>query len=400
MLCPASASAASNRPNGLDRHVSSLTNLQLLTQPATQLVDQTRQLAAERLVRFAEPVWFFLILCVILALGYFWRSGHAAALRDRLRRAIGNEFLVRFYFGAIIGLVGDLASLPGQFVQYRLLRVEGLSLELGTVWAAHWLIGLIALMIAIGLIAAIALWLADRSHQWYVVVAFGVFAISFGIAFAKPYTMKFLTIPASRPVAARLQALELRAGSPDLAVFTRSSSRRSEEGDASASGIGPSRRIVLGESLLAGASTGEVAFTVAHELGHLADGDPLRLAIFDAVVFIVISALAVLIADRIGFRRDDDPVSRLALVGALIGCMYLLAQPAIHAYSRHLETRADAYALALTHDPASGVRSLVRFSDQGLRVVCPDVFSGWYFATHPSIAHRVAAFNHVPEACP
>ncbi|MEO6913444.1 MAG: M48 family metalloprotease [Candidatus Baltobacteraceae bacterium] len=400
-----STNAATNRPNGLDHRITALTNAELLNRPATVLVDPTRQLAAERLSRFKEPVWFFLMLCIIGALAYFWLSGAAAALRDRLRRSIDGEFLVRFCFGALLGLVADLASLPGQFVQYRLLRVEGLSVELSRPWAIDWLVTLVLVMLAVGLIAAIVLWLADRTHQWYLYVLIGIFAVSFGLALVNPFSIgplynRTVGLPASQPLAVRLRSLETRAGYPSLPILAIDGSQRSEDGGAFVAGFGPSDRIVLEDSLLAGATDAEIVFATAHELGHVADHDPLHLAIFDAVIFILMAALAVLLADRIRFRRDDDAVSRLALVGALIGCMYVLAIPFVHAYTRHLEAGADAYALRLTHDPAAGVREMVRFADQGMRVVCPDVVSSWYFDTHPSIARRIAAVNHVPDACP
>lgn len=405
VLLAGSATAAIKRPNGLDHRITALTSAELLAAPATALVDPTRQLAAERLSRFEVPVWFFLILCIIGALAYFWRSGAAAAARDRLRRAIGREFLVRCCFGALLGLIGDLASLPGQFVKYRLLRVEGLSAELSRPWVIDWLVTLVLVMVAVGLIAALVLWLAECTRQWYLYVVAGIFALSFGFAFANPFANGPLFnhtvgLPENRPIAARLHNLEVRAGYPSVPIVAIDGPRRSEEGDAFVSGLGPSDRIVLADSLLAAATGDEIVFVTAHELGHIENHDPLRLAIFGAVIFILMAALAVLVADRIGFRRDDDAVSRLALVGALIGCMYLLAMPAIHAYTRHLETGADGYALRLTHDPAAGVRELVRFADQGMRVVCPDLFSGWYFASHPSIAQRVAALNQVPDACP
>jgi Zn-dependent protease with chaperone function len=124
------------------------------------------------------------------------------------------------------------------------------------------------------------------------------------------------------------------------------------------------------------------------------------MALIEGGVIIVFSALAVVIADRIRFRRDDDPLSRLAIVGALLALVYVAAVPVRNAALRSYDFGADRYAVALTGDPAAAVRALVREGDQRMEEVCPEWTATLFLYTAPGIGARVAAINRVPNACP
>jgi Zn-dependent protease with chaperone function len=112
------------------------------------------------------------------------------------------------------------------------------------------------------------------------------------------------------------------------------------------------------------------------------------------------TALAVVIADRVGFRRDDDPLARLSIVFALLGTLGLLATPIYNSYSRNLESRADAYALALTGDRISAVRAYVRFADETLAPLCPSRLVRIYFYNSPPLGTRIARADGKTNPCP
>jgi Zn-dependent protease with chaperone function len=108
----------------------------------------------------------------------------------------------------------------------------------------------------------------------------------------------------------------------------------------------------------------------------------------------------VVIADRIRFRRDDDPLSRLAIVGSLLALVYIAAVPVRNAALRSYAFSADRYAVALTGDPAAAVRAIVRDSDQRMEEVCPELSATLFLYVAPGSGARIAAINRVPSACP
>ena len=395
------AHAAANRPNAIDFRIDRVTNATLLSSPATALVDPERQVAARRLERLMLPGWFASIVVPIVALAYFWQSGLAARLRDRLRRGRGSEAAVRFQFGAGLGLIAAIAALLPEFYIYRIERTMGLSDQLLRAWGSDWLINTLVSMVATGVVVVVVLWLVDRTHQWYLYAIAIIFAVSYVLVFAKPFIIsplldRFAPLPASAGAVAR--ELETRAKlDVPIAMEIRS---RTHLGTAYVEGMGPSKRIVLGDAVLAVSSIPELRYIIAYELGYIGSGAPFRLALLNALCVVFGAAVAVAVADRIGFRRDDDPVSRLALVAALLGVVYLVVLPINNAALRRIERLDAQYALTLTGERAGAVRTIVRGSDQALHNVCPNVLQKLFMERVDDASTRITAINGVPSGCP
>lgn len=398
----AAAGAAAQRPNALDRRVDALPDALLISQPATVLVDAPRQGAAIRLAHLTLPGFFATAAFELIALVYFWSSGRAAAWRDRLRARFRNEWVVRFLFGATLALVARVAALLPAFYLYRVDRVMELTTELTRTWAFFWIAHTLLAMLVAGLIAAVVLWLADRTHQWYVFTIVAILAVSVAWSYASPYIEVYgpnAVQPASGPLAEQLQRLLASAGTPQTPVSI-AESPSSPTGRAYVLGLGANARIVLTDTLVAGGTPAEVLYAAAYQIGLIQHRDLLFVALIEGGIVIVFSALAVVIADRIGFRRDDDPVSRLALVGALLAVVYLIAVPVRNAALRSYVFDDDKYAVALTGDRAAAIRALVRETDQQMEEVCPEMLTSFFLATHPSAGARIAVIGGVPNACP
>ena len=405
MLFCAGVASAQTAERQMERRVTQIPASALLSEAPQQLVDIHRQAAAHQLVSLTRPAWFAWIALQLFALFYLWASGTAARSRDALKRSIRSTALVRFIFGAALTGVVQLVALPAEFFDYRVLRVMGLSTQPTAGWFSDVVVTALLEMVVVGILVVVVLWLVDRTHLWWVYVAGLIFGLTFLLSYVFPIAVEpifnhFTPLPANRPLTARIEALARRAGEGHLPIYVSDLSRRTHAGNAYVVGIGPSRRIVIGDTLLDSATDAEIIFIVAHELGHDVHGDTFRGALFGAIVFVVAAALAVLIADRVGFRRDDDPLSRLTLVGAILGCVYLLFLPVINGYSRTIEASADAYALQLTHDRVGGTRAFVRFADEDLALVCPSRLARLYWYTHPPLGTRIANVNGQRNPCP
>lgn len=372
----------------------------LLSQSAAQLVDPDRQVAALRLVHWFLPGWFLAVLLPALALAYYWRSGRAAAVRDALRRRFRNETIVRFAFGASLGLLIRVAALLPAFYLYRVERAMSQNDQLLRAWGADWLLVTLVWMLAIGLVTAAVLWLVDRTHQWYLYTVVAIVAASFGLIYLAPFGAGLIEriVPMPPLSVASVRAIEGSAHSnvPVVELVRR----RSHVGTAYISGLGGSQHIVIGDVIVAVTSPRELEYVVARELGYIADGSQWKIALTDALLLIFGAAIAVAIADRIGFRRDDDPVSRFALVGALIGVLYLVAVPVENAVLRGIARSADRYALTLPIDRATAVRNVIRATDESLTEVCPDILARLFRQRVDDASARVFEINGIPSTCP
>ncbi|MBV8602565.1 MAG: M48 family metalloprotease, partial [Candidatus Eremiobacteraeota bacterium] len=363
-----------------------------MSAPIAQLVDPSRQRLAEALVDRQRPLFFIVAGLEMAALLWMWRSGRAAALRDSLRRTIRSPHLLRLAYVFCLAMIAAVAALPASFISYRVAVSSGLSIQS----PAEWLGQVASTAIVDAALAAVIFWamltLAERTRLWYV---FGVVVLVFFVllaAFAEPVVLapwlRHHQTLAEGPLAARLYAVERKAG-VNVPITIETIGQGSRADVSRTAGLGPTARIVITDTLMSSATPGELAFVVARESAHIKNGDIMRLELYATLWLIVAAALAVTIADRIGFRRDDDPLSRLALLGTFLGLGILLLLPVVNAYSRRLEARADHAAILTTADPASGVRLLVRIADVNLLPVCPPQIVRRYFLTYPPLGSRI-----------
>ncbi len=193
-------------------------------------------------------------------------------------------------------------------------------------------------------------------------------------------------------LAADVAVLQERTGTK-VPIFQEATSTRTRSGNVYVMGWGGSQRIIASDTLVAGATEPELRFALARSYGWIVANSGLHLALIQGAFLVIGTALAVFISDRIGFRRDDDPVSRLALLGAIMGAVYLVALPFYNGYSRNVNLAADQAGVALTADPAGAIRLEVRRADQSLLPVCPSRFAYWYLTDHPDTGQRISALQ-------
>jgi STE24 endopeptidase len=391
-------------PAAVDRRVTAIPAAELLRESPGKLVDARRQHVASRFRGSSRPLFFFWAFSQIGAFFYLWASGAGARVRDFVRARVRSTFPMRFFYGAFLALAAALASLPASFVRYRLDYAFGLSSEHAASWYYDGLVNAGIDACVVGVIVACVFALVDRTRIWYVYAAVGLFVVTLFLAFAEPVVVAplynhFSPLPETAPVRTHIEALAARAGLGEAPILVDDTSRRSTSIAADIAGFGPTKRIVLGDALIAHATTGEVLFLTAREFGHYAHGDDFRLSLLWTFLLIFCTALAVVCADRVAFRRDDDPLARLSLVFAFLGIFGLLVTPAYNAYSRNNESRADAYAIDLTHDRASAIRAYVRIADETLAPLCPDRGVRLYFYNSPPVGTRIAKVAGRRDPC-
>jgi STE24 endopeptidase len=397
------AAAAAPGPSYVDRRVTALPARDLLVRDPRALVDERRQESAHRLRVRTRPLYAFWILSQCIGLIVLWRRGAAARLRDALS-GLRSVHAIRFAFGFVMTCVVALIGLPTAFVIFRL----GFEFGVANGRISAWLRDLAVTTVIEALLAAsfvvAVFWLVDRSRLWYAYAFAGVVAAALLFSALEPLIVaplfnRFTPLPAANPIAAPLRALARAAGAGEIPIVVADVSRRTPVASARVEGYGPTGRIVISDTLLAFASREEIEYLAARAFVHAARGDVWRAAQFRAVLFVVCAALAVLISDRVGFRRDDDPLVRIVLSFGILGAILVIAAPIEHAYSRSVEARADRQALALTHDPAAAARAFVRLADEGLVPLCPSPFVRVYYYDRPAIGSRIAAATGGADPC-
>jgi STE24 endopeptidase len=189
----------------------------------------------------------------------------------------------------------------------------------------------------------------------------------------------------------RAEVLDLagRAGVRVGEVYEVDASRRTSAANAYVAGLGPTKRVVLFDTLLRDFTPGEVRMVVAHELAHQRFHDVPRSLVFGAVV----APLALLAAARVaellapaGGERGPAAVPAVALASALLvpGMGVVSNQ-----LSRAVEVRADRFAIDLTGDPATLVEFHRRIAVKNLADPAPPRWVRALLGTHPTTMERI-----------
>jgi STE24 endopeptidase len=157
-------------------------------------------------------------------------------------------------------------------------------------------------------------------------------------------------------------------------------------------GIGNTRRIVLGDTLINEFTADEIETVLAHELGHHVNRDiPLLIAFgtLSTTLSLYLASLALNWAvGYFGFTSPADIAAfpALAIIFSLYG---LVTMPLDNAVSRWRERKADEYALQATGKKEAFASAFTRLANQNLGEVDPEKWVVFLFYSHPPLGERI-----------
>lgn len=251
-------------------------------------------------------------------------------------------------------------------------RAKGEAIELvlaAVVWGA-----------AIGLVHAFPRW-------WPAAAAAALALFVLFMSFVAPVVLepifnRFRPLDDER-VAGELRVLAERAGVPVRNVLVADASRRTTRTNAYVSGLGPTRRVVVWDTLLAEADEAELKLVVAHELGHRRDRHVLKgtlLGMGGAVTAVLLLWAA------LGTPRPGD----FPLAALLFTSLEIAGLPAISWISRRWERQADRRSLELTGDRDAFARAHVALARKNLSDLDPPRLAYLMLFSHPTPPERLA----------
>lgn len=338
--------------------------------------------AAASFGRFQEVDWVLSTLAELGALTvYAWKGARFA--RESAAGRLGT--------GMLLGMIGFAlvwaAQLPFGVAElwwerrHHLTHVGYFSDIFGN-WLA---LGgqFVFLCLALAIVMGFARLL--REHWWLAgAPAFVGLALLF--AFVNPYLLSTdrLQSPQLRAAASRLERIEHVRHVP---IVVESVHDITSLPNAEATGLGPSRRVVLWDTLVERFTPREVTVVIAHELGHLQHNHIWKdVGWYALFAFPGTFLIARLTRGRGGMAEPVAvPLSLLLLVG-----LGVLAQPLQNAVSRHMEAEADWSALQATRDPAGAVALFRRFVPTTLSEPNASTFDYLMLENHPTIMQRLA----------
>ena len=328
----------------------------------------------------------------------FWYLGWSAGLEGALAVVASRGWPLVALFLLAYQLVSALVFLPFSYYGgFNLQHRFGLSTQDNLGWLSDW-VKSTALGVAFFLFGMGAFYLLVPAYpgEWWWMLAAAFSLVTLLLTYLGPVVLLPIfyksTPVADAELVRRIEGLAERAGTRVSSVRVIDMSRRTVAANAALTGIGGTRRVLLGDTMLREFTPDEVETVVAHELGHHVHNDIWKGlawevgAIWAGLFLLQFAVRPLFIGLGIG---DVDRLSNLPLLLLLGELGSLAAMPFVNAFSRHWETRADRYAARLSGMPEAYASALYRLGKQNLAELWPPRWVELLLYTHPAVGRRI-----------
>ena len=363
-------------------------------------LDPEKQKQAKAYARIRRRLWVVdTVFSTLYFLGWIL-LGWAISLRTALSKITSNEWLLVPLFVAVFGGIYFLLNLPlGYYSGFVLPHRFGQSNQTLKDWVTDQIKG-IAVGAPFGLILLELLYLALRAtgDLWWLwaaggLLVFNVLLINLAPILIMPLFNKYVPLgDEHKELADRLLNLAERAKTKVRGVFKYDMSKRTKAANAALTGIGNSRRIVIGDTLINEFSTDEIETVLAHELGHHVHRDIpvlVTFGILSTTLGLYLASLGLNWAiGTFGFTSPAD-VAALPALGLIFGIYDFFTMPLNNAISRWRENMADDYALQATGKNDAFASAFTRLANQNLGEVDPENWVVFVFYSHPPLGERI-----------
>jgi len=302
----------------------------------------------------------------------------------------------------IITLVHAALSFPlSYFAGHVLEHRFGLSHQSLARWFARYL-KRNALALAFGLTMFVGLyWVIWLTGDWWWLAAAGCF---FAVSIIFGQLMPVLILPLFYKVerldnpelAERMARLAEGTGLSIQGVYRLGMSAETAKANAMLTGLGKTRRVLMGDTLLDQFTADEIEVIFAHEIGHHVYRHIHKMIIAG----VLYSLLGFWISNRLLLAWTEShygstdaahlPASTLPLLMLILTVFALVLEPLQNIVSRHYERQCDRYALERTgmkQAYVSAFRKLARLNKDDPN---PHPLEVWLFHSHPPISKRLA----------
>lgn len=356
---------------------------------------KTYQRIKLRISLFSMAMELVLLLVFLLAGWSLW-------LRQLVEGWTSHTALQVLYYFVIVGGIGQILSLPIEYYSGFLLEHRyDLSTQSFKGWVWDWVKSLL-LEGVLGLaILELVYWLlrSTGGHWWWiaalVMVALMVILAQLAPVIILPVFYKYRSL--DRPeLRQRLKALGEKCRTPIEGVYELELSSKSKAANAALAGLGHTRRVLLGDTLLENYTDDEIETVLAHELAHHYYWHIWKLiSLQTGVIF-----AGFFLADRVmslavpvfGFRSPAD-LAAFPLLALTFVVLALVLLPVMNGFSRMFERQADRFAAEVTGRPEDLASALQKMARQNLADPEPNALVEWLFYSHPSIGRRVKALE-------
>ena len=197
--------------------------------------------------------------------------------------------------------------------------------------------------------------------------------------------------PATDPkIVNMVHHLSEKAGLPVGQVLVMDASRRTTKANAYFTGIGPTKRIVLYDTLLSNYPLDQVEAVVAHEMAHWHQGHLFKgLSLGIVGSFFVWGFVFLLLKKTVKTSTSQPPPHIWAIILLIFLLISFVGGPVENYISRGMEKEADQIAVSLTGDIPAIINLQTNLAARNLSEVSPPAFIQWFSYSNPPALIRI-----------
>jgi STE24 endopeptidase len=352
--------------------------------------------------RLQNILYFVNIAYTLAALVLLLRSRASAKMRDLSERATKPKFLSGMLYVLLLVLAMTALELPLTIYEdYVVPHQFDLTNQTLPSWITDQVKELAVSVVISAIVGCLVLLAIRRVRRWWIAAWLGsIPLILLGVLITPlvidPLFNKFE--PLRDPVLRRdLVAEASRAGIENSRVYEVNKSKQTNTMNAYVTGIGPTARIVMWDTLLQKLDHDEVLAVMGHEMGHYVEKHLWKGIAFSVALSFFVFAIGQALYER-GLARwgsrwlvreeRGDPAA-LPWLLALSTAITFLLSPVTSGFSRHIEHQADIFSLELTHLNEPLASAFVKFAEDSKADPRPPRFIEWWRYSHPSLGRRI-----------
>jgi len=342
------------------------------------------------------------VLSFILILLFLW-LGYSSLLENYISTYYENKYLVFLAFALVTGVVSSFLFAPvNYYTGFFLEHKYNLSNQTFVKWIWENIKSLlVSLVIGVPIMLMFYFTLNQFGEMWWLPFAILLFFVSVVLSQIFPVLILpifyKLTPLENEELKNRIESLALNAGIKIENLYKFNMSKNTKKANAALTGLGKTKRIILGDTLIDNYSNEEIETVIAHELGHFKKKHIIKNIVIGTVSsFLTLFVIAFLYQNSLGWFGFSAITQVAALPLLVLWSMLIgvIQSPLGNILSRKFEYEADEYAVKETGNREAFVNTLEKLTDQNLGDREPHPFVEWFFYSHPSIKNRINAINN------
>lgn len=364
----------------------------VLESMTTSASDNKRYNRTKLILSLVSGTVTFVFFVVVVA------GGVSMRIESAVLSVTVQPYLALILFAAVIGAMNGIISLPfGFYSGFILEHRYGVSNQTLMQWLwEHFKGVLVSIPIVLPLLLLLYYFLRTYESMWWLPAGMLLFLFSVGLSrivpvFILPLFYRLTPLQDS-PLKERIVAMTRKTNMIVEGIFSFNLSKTTKKANAAFTGIGKSKRILLGDTLIENFSDEEIESVFAHELGHYSHGHIRTGILFGtASIFLGLYLTSLAYTESLqwfGFASADQ-LAALPLLTVWLGIYSLITSPLGNILSRKHEFEADRYAVKATRNKEAFVSTMNKLAAMNLADRQPHPLVEFLFYSHPSIDKRI-----------